>query len=118
MGLKGRIADNSFGKVLPRLCLGPLLGALHRLVKAEQGWLKWTHARQLTRVQRVTEDPATGKKTVGNRTYVSSETPAALEPRAALRISRAHFRCEDETHWTASCRAAGGPPALGLVASS
>jgi hypothetical protein len=75
--------------------------SLWRYDLTEQGWLKWTHARQLTRVQRVTEDSATGKKTVGNRYYVSSETPAALEPRAALRVSRAHWRCEDETHWTA-----------------
>lgn len=67
----------------------------------EQGWLKWTHARQLIRVQRVTEELATGKRTVGNRYYISSETPAALGPRAALRVSRAHWRCEDETHWTA-----------------
>jgi len=75
--------------------------SLWRYDLTEQGWLKWTHARQLIRVQRVTEDPATGKKTVGNRYYVSSEAPAALAPSAALRVSRAHWRCEDETHWTA-----------------
>ena len=38
---------------------------------------------------------------MGNRYFISSEAPAALEPRAALRVSRAHWRCEDETHWTA-----------------
>jgi len=65
------------------------------------GWLHWTHARQLFRVQRVAEDPATGKKSVGNRYYVSSETPEQLPPSAALKVSRAHWRCEDETHWTA-----------------
>jgi hypothetical protein len=74
---------------------------LWRYDLTEQGWLKWTHARQLIRVQRVTEDLATGNKTVGNRYYVSSEAPAALEPNAALRVSRAHWRCENETHWTA-----------------
>lgn len=74
---------------------------LWRYDLTEQGWLQWTHARQLLRVQRITEDPTTDKKTIGNRYYVSSETPAALEPRAALRVSRAHWRCEDETHWTA-----------------
>jgi len=67
----------------------------------EQGWLKWTHARQLMRVQRVTEDLVSGKKTVGNRYYISSEMPAALGPRVALSVSRAHWRCENETHWTA-----------------
>jgi len=74
---------------------------LWRYDLTEQGWLNWTHARQLIRVQRVTEDLVTGQKTVGNRYYVSSEAPTALEPRAALRVSRAHWRCEDETHWTA-----------------
>ena len=74
---------------------------LWRTDLGEQGWLKWTHARQLIRVQRVTEDRDGGHKTVGNRYYISSEAPAALEPRAALRVSRAHWRCEDETHWTA-----------------
>lgn len=74
---------------------------LWRYDLTEQGWLKWTHARQLIRVQRVTEDLATGNKTVGNRYYVSSEPPAALEPNAALRVSRTHWRCENETHWTA-----------------
>ena len=74
---------------------------LWRYDLTEQGWLKWTHARQVIRVQRVTEELATGKKIVGNRYYVSSEPPTALEPRVALKVSRAHWRCEDETHWTA-----------------
>jgi len=74
---------------------------LWRYDLGEQGWLKWTHARQLIRVQRVSEDPTTGKEIVGNRYYISSETPAALDPGAALLVSRAHWRCEDETHWTA-----------------
>ena len=75
--------------------------SLWRYDLTEQGWLNWTHARQLIRVQRVTDNLATGEKTVGNRYYVSSEAPEALEPSAALRVSRAHWRCEDETHWTA-----------------
>jgi hypothetical protein len=77
---------------------------LWRYDLTEQGWLHWTHARQLLRVQRIAENPATGNNSVGNRYYVSSETPAALEPRAALRVSRAHWRCEDETHWTADAQ--------------
>jgi hypothetical protein len=74
---------------------------LWRYDLTDQGWLQWTHARQLVRVQRIAEDPATGKKSIGNRYYVSSEPPSALQPRAALDVSRAHWRCEDETHWTA-----------------
>jgi len=74
---------------------------LWRTDLGEEGWLKWTHARQLIRVQRVTEDRDGGNKTVGHRYYISSEAPAALEPRGALSVSRAHWRCEDETHWTA-----------------
>jgi predicted transposase YbfD/YdcC len=67
---------------------------------SEHGWLDWTHARQLIRVQRVAEHPTTGHKTVGNRYYVTSRTSSALEPKDALTISRGHWRCEEETHWT------------------
>jgi hypothetical protein len=74
---------------------------LWRYDLTDQGWLHWTHARQLMRVQRIAEDPATGKKSVGNRYYVSSEPPLSLQPRPALDVSRAHWRCEGETHWTA-----------------
>ena len=35
MGVDARIADNTFGKVLPRLAPGELMACLHRLVKAE-----------------------------------------------------------------------------------
>ena len=65
------------------------------------GWLKWTHARQLIRVQRVVEDPETGEQRIGNRYYVSSETPQKLSATSCLKISRAHWRVENETHWTA-----------------
>lgn len=68
---------------------------------SEHGWLNWKHARQLIRVQRVAEHPTTGHKTVGNRYYVTSKTSSELEPRDALTISRGHWRCEEETHWTA-----------------
>jgi len=66
----------------------------------DHGWLDWNHARQLVRVQRVAEDPHTGGFTTGNRYYVSSRAPDELQPKACLDISRAHWRCEDETHWT------------------
>jgi hypothetical protein len=66
-----------------------------------RGWLSWTHARQLVRVERSAEHPTNREKTLGNRYYVCSRTPTNLVPAIALAISRAHWRCEDETHWTA-----------------
>ena len=66
----------------------------------ESGWLDWTHARQLVRVQRVAEHPVTGKTSVGNRYYVTSRTLQGLTARSAPSFSRYHWRCENETHWT------------------
>jgi predicted transposase YbfD/YdcC len=68
---------------------------------SERGWLNWTHARQFVRVQRVTENATTGEATLGNRYYVCNKTPSELGAQDALSISRAHWRCEEETHWTA-----------------
>ena len=67
---------------------------------SEHGWLAWKHARQLIRVQRVAEHPTTGHTTVGNRYYVTSKTSAMLKANDASTISRSHWRCEEETHWT------------------
>jgi len=68
----------------------------------DEGWLGWTHARQLVRVQRTVEDPNTGEVKVGNRFYVSNRTVTELPPRGSGKLSRAHWRCENETHWTAN----------------
>lgn len=68
---------------------------------SELGWLDWTHARGLVRIQRICENPNTGEVTRGNRYYVTSLSPDALTPRSALETSRAHWRCENNTHWTA-----------------
>ena len=68
---------------------------------SEQGWLDWPHGRQLIRVQRTATSPKTGEVTVGNRFYVTSMPPSALGPRSILKLSRAHWRCENNTHWTA-----------------
>jgi len=65
------------------------------------GWLDWTHARQLLRVERLAEASATAERTVGNRYYVTSLVPGDFGPKAALSTTRAHWRCELETHWTA-----------------
>jgi len=68
---------------------------------SDHGWLDWTHARQLVRVQRTAENPNTGEVCLGNRFYVCNKTPTQLRPKACQKISRAHWRCENETHWTA-----------------
>ena len=67
----------------------------------EEGWLNWPHARQLFRVRREVWDPRTNRSRVGDRYYVSSQTCDGLTASGALRLSRAHWRCEEETHWTA-----------------
>ena len=74
---------------------------LWRYDLTEQGWMDWGHARQLVRIRRTTHNPITGKVTVGNRYYVTSLPPAALSAPRTLAVSRAHWRCENETHWTA-----------------
>jgi hypothetical protein len=68
----------------------------------EQGWLDWTHARQLVRVRRVVQDPSTGDViSTGDRYYVTSLPSQELGLRTAMDISRAHWRCENCTHWSA-----------------
>jgi predicted transposase YbfD/YdcC len=74
---------------------------LWRVELGEQGWLDWRHARQLVRVQRIAEHPDIGERSVGNRYYVLSQPSDALGPRTTLDVSRAHWRCENNTHWTA-----------------
>jgi hypothetical protein len=70
------------------------------------GWLNWTHARQLLRVERLAENLHTGERTVGNRYYVTSVPPGDFGPEAALSTTRAHWRCEEEIHWTADAELA------------
>ena len=45
--------------------------------------------------------PATGKRSAGDRYYVLSESSDQLGGRSAMAVSRAHWRCENNTHWTA-----------------
>jgi len=67
----------------------------------DTGFLDWTHARQLVRVRRVAEDLSTGETiSTGDRYDVSSLPVRTLVLRRALDISRAHWRCENGTHWT------------------
>ncbi|MBI5481082.1 MAG: hypothetical protein HY906_19650 [Deltaproteobacteria bacterium] len=64
----------------------------------DAGWLDWTPARQFLRVERIAEKPQTGARTVGSRFYVTSLAPDELGPKTALSTTRAHWRCEEETH--------------------
>ena len=68
---------------------------------SELGWLDWTHARQLVRVRRMVVDQSTGETATGNRYYVTCLASVSLPAADALAISRGHWRCENETHWTA-----------------
>ena len=66
-----------------------------------EGYLKWAHARALVRVHRVTTGTDVGDKpTEGNRYYVTSIPPEELTAELAQSISRHHWRCENEGHWT------------------
>ena len=68
----------------------------------DEGWLDWTHARQIVRIRRDVTDNVTGKLiSTGNRYYVTSLTADSLSAQEALKLSRAHWRCENNTHWTA-----------------
>lgn len=66
-----------------------------------EGTLGWKGARQLIRIQRLAIDNDTEEVSVGNRYFVSSETPDELDALHAYRVARAHWRCENEGHWTA-----------------
>jgi hypothetical protein len=73
----------------------------HRLFRVTiRGFLGWTHARQLVRIERTVERPA-GAVTVGNRHFVTNLFPGRLDGRGWLTLVRMHWRCENEGHWTA-----------------
>lgn len=64
-----------------------------------EGYLKWDTARQLVRVERQVVGE-TDVESVGNRYFVTSLSPEALDPEDAYRLCRMHWRCENEGHWT------------------
>jgi len=73
----------------------------HRLFRVTiRGFLDWTHARQLVRVERTVEHK-NGELTVGNRYFVTNLVPGRLNARGWLTLVRMHWRCENEGHWTA-----------------
>jgi len=70
-------------------------------MKIAEGTLDWEGARQLIRIQRVAIDNADEQVTIHDRYFVSTESPVELSPLEAYRVARAHWRCENEGHWTA-----------------
>jgi len=73
----------------------------HRLYRVTiRGFLDWTHARQLVRVERTVEQKS-GEVTVGNRYFVTNLVTGRLGGRGWLTLVRMHWRCENEGHWTA-----------------
>lgn len=73
----------------------------YRLWRARYaGYLEWGHARQLVRVQRVVRKPD-GSTTTGNRFFASNLVHGRLDDQGWLTLTRHHWRCENEGHWTA-----------------
>lgn len=56
-------------------------------------------ARQLIRVERVAA--ADEQTTIGNRYFVGSMPTDKMSAKNAYTVARAHWRCENEGHWTA-----------------
>lgn len=70
-------------------------------IKKLEGWLSWSHARQLVRIERTVEKPGE-KSEVGNRYFVTNLACGRLqEPAQWLDMVRLYWRCENENHWTA-----------------
>lgn len=65
-----------------------------------RGYLGWTHARQLIRVERTVEDDR-GQVSCGNRYFVTNLVPGRLTGAQWLTVVRMYWRCENEGHWTA-----------------
>ena len=73
----------------------------HRLYRVTiSGFLDWTHARPLVRVERIAES-SHGDITSGNRYFVTNLVPGRLHGKGWLTWVRMHWRCENEGHWTA-----------------
>jgi predicted transposase YbfD/YdcC len=68
-------------------------------VALPDGYLGWTHARQLVRVVR-TVTANDGTTTTGQRYYVCSQTRRGITAEEAIKLSRYHWRCENDGHWT------------------
>jgi hypothetical protein len=70
-------------------------------IKKLEGWLTWTHARQLFRIER-TVDRSDGEPEVGNRYFVTNLACGRLQRSSEwLELAKMYWRCENENHWTA-----------------
>lgn len=73
----------------------------HRLWRVSvPGYLKWAHARQLVRLERVVKKDDV-QTSVGNRYFVTNLPKGRLKGVGWLTLIRMHWRCENEGHWTA-----------------
>lgn len=64
-----------------------------------EGWGEYETARQVFRIERVAAGDE--KTSVGNRYFVGSMPPNQMSAEQAYMLARAHWRCENEGHWTA-----------------
>ena len=64
-----------------------------------QGYLRWSHARQLIRVERTVEKDEQVSR--GVRYFVTNLVPGRLSAEHWLMLVRRYWRCENEGHWTA-----------------
>lgn len=64
------------------------------------GWLAWSHARQLIRIERLTYDVDGNLDQHGNRYWVSNEPFARMNAAQWLELSRRYWRIENESNWT------------------
>lgn len=65
------------------------------------GYLRWKHARQLIRVERITTDSNGVLCSEGNRYFVTNLPSGRLDGRVWLQAIRAYWRIENNGNWTA-----------------
>jgi len=71
------------------------------VVSMAGGYDGWDHLEQFVRVHRTVSSKKTGETvSEGNRYFVTSIPFGELTAKQLLFISRCHWRCEEEGHWT------------------
>lgn len=68
------------------------------------GFSNWKHVRQRARIERRCTRLSDQKVTVGTRYIVTSLSAEEASPEQLLQLLVAHWRIENETHWTADAR--------------
>jgi predicted transposase YbfD/YdcC len=64
-----------------------------------RGYLRWSHARQLIRVERTVDKDQ--QASTGVRDFVTNLVSGRLSAKPWLTVVRMYWRCENEGHWTA-----------------